>query len=284
MQNGYWVIRTYISGSVGEKIKYWVPGQKPIKSKRGIKRAVNSVEKNEKASEKNLARILNTNFGEGGVLVGLDYSDEAYNKIFAECTTGEEIMVTAEHQLSLCLRRVQREASKLGIDVKAVMVTADMDGETKRAVRVHHHIVVNEEAAELFGKKWKNGKRADYEYLHTQKDRTPLAHYLMEQRSHIYHGKAYVTTRNLERAKCIDRIAKNGSEIALPKNSELLYRSAHVMGLNQYLRYRILTNKGVNTEDEQGGTGTADSVFRMGEMERRRAPGTENDASYPKRR
>ncbi len=240
MQNGYWVIRTYTSGKVGEKIKYWVSGQKPSKNRKRIAADIRKLEKNEKQSEKNLARILNVNFGEEGVLVGLDYCDEAYNKLFGKCLTYEEMIEAAEHQVSLCLRRVQREAKKRGIEVKAVIVTADLDGETKECVRVHHHIVVNAEAAELFREKWKHGKSVDFEYLYAQKDRTPLAHYLMEQRTHIHNGKAYVTTRNLERAKCIDRIAKNGAEIALPKNCELLYRSAHVMGLNQYLRYRML--------------------------------------------
>ena len=238
--NGYWVIRTYTAGSVGEKIKYWVSGQKPVRSKRRVSSEVNKLEKNEKQSEKNLARILNATFGKSGVLVGLDYSDAAYKKLFSGCKSREEIAEAAEHQLSLCLRRVQREAKKRGIEVVAVLTTADRDGETGEETRVHHHVVVNEEAAELFGEKWKHGKDVDYEYLSRQKDRTPLAHYLMAQHARVPNGKAYITTRNCKRAKCVDRIAKNGAEIALPRNCELLYRSAHVAGLSQYLRYRIL--------------------------------------------
>lgn len=237
--NGYWVIRTYTAGSVGEKIKYWVPGEKPARSRRKATAEVNRLEKNEKQSEKNLARILNVNFGEEGVLVGLDYSDAAYEKLFSG-KSREEIAEEAEHQLSLCLRRVQREAKKKGIEVKAVLTTADRNGETGELVRVHHHLVVNEEAAELFGEKWKHGSGADYEYLTTQKDRTPLAHYLMEQYAKRSNSKAYIATRNLERAKVVDRIAKNGSEITVPKDCELLYRSTYVAGLSQYVRYRIL--------------------------------------------
>lgn len=241
MKEGYWVIRTYTAGSIGEKIKYWVSGIKPVRSRRRVSADVNRLEKNEKQSEKNLARILNTNFGREGVLVGLDYSDKAYEQIFKGCKNQAEVIERAKHQVSLCLRRVQREAKKQGIDVKAVLVTADLDGETGEPVRVHHHIVVNKEAAELFGSKWKHGQSVDYEYLYSdQKDRTALAHYLMSQISHIPGGKAYITTRNLEKAKCVDRIAKNGAEIALPRNSELLYRSAHTMGLSQYLRYRVI--------------------------------------------
>ena len=243
---GYWVIRTYISGSIGEKVKYYVSGNKPERSKRRATSDVNKIEKNEKQSEKNLARILNTNFGsQGGVLVGLDYSDKAYKKLFSECKDIQEVNECAKHQASLCLRRVQREAKKRGIEVKAVVVTADLDGETKECVRVHHHIVVNKEAAELFGEKWKHGNSVDYEYLYSdQKDRTPLAHYLMCQISHVRGGKAYITTKNLEKPKCIDRIAINGSEIALPKQSALIYRSAHAAGLNQYVRYMILDSSG----------------------------------------
>lgn len=254
MKDGYWVIRTYTAGSIGEKIKYWVSGSKPIRSKRRLSQDVNRLEKNDKQSEKNLARILNTNFGQqGGVLVGLDYSDAAYEKIFSGCKDEKEIIETAKHQVSLCLRRVQREAKAKGIEVKAVVVTADLDGSTKEEVRVHHHIVVNKEAAELFGSKWKHGVSVDYEYLYSdQKDRTALAHYLMTQISHIPGGKAYITTRNLEKVKCVDRIAKNGSEIALPRNSELLYRSAHAIGLSQYLRYRVLNNDDIEKIGEIG--------------------------------
>lgn len=251
MQDGYWVIRTYVSGRVEEKIKYWVSGQKPTRNKRKLCEYIRKQEQNEKQSEKNLARILNSEFGRDGVLVGLDYNVEAYRKLFAECRSREERLIEAEHQASLCLRRVQREAKKRGIEVRAVIVTADMDGETKKEVRVHHHIVVNREAAQLFGEKWKYSKRVDYENLQRQKDRTPLAHYLMEQRLHIYQGKAYTTTRNLKRTVYKDRIARNGAEIALPKNCELLYRSAHVMGLSQYLRYyRLEMTEDYDREEE----------------------------------
>lgn len=248
---GYWVIRTYISGNIGEKVKYYVSGNKPERSKRRATSDVNKIEKNEKQSEKNLARILNTNFGsQGGVLVGLDYSDASYKKLFGKCKDLQEVSECAKHQASLCLRRVQREAKKRGIEVKAVLVTADLDGETKESVRVHHHIVVNKEAAELFGEKWKHGNSVDYEYLYNdQKDRTPLAHYLMSQISHIQDGKAYITTRNLERPKCIDRIARSGAEITLPRQSALIYRSAHAAGLNQYLRYVILDEGQVRNDE-----------------------------------
>ena len=32
--NGYWVVRTYEAGAVGEKTKFWVPGERPSKSGR----------------------------------------------------------------------------------------------------------------------------------------------------------------------------------------------------------------------------------------------------------
>ena len=47
MANGYWVIRTYTAGAVGEKIKYWVPGEKPTKSERKIKSDIKQVQRNE---------------------------------------------------------------------------------------------------------------------------------------------------------------------------------------------------------------------------------------------
>lgn len=52
MVNGYWVIRTWESGPVGEKVKYWVPGQKPTKSERKIKQDLRKARQNKEASER----------------------------------------------------------------------------------------------------------------------------------------------------------------------------------------------------------------------------------------
>ena len=61
MTEGYWVIRTYTAGAVGEKIKYWVPGEKPTRSQRKLKSDIKQQQRNEANAEKHLARLLNEN-------------------------------------------------------------------------------------------------------------------------------------------------------------------------------------------------------------------------------
>lgn len=236
MVSGYWVIRTYVAGAIVEKTKYWLPGQKPTRSNKRLKTEIKKQEQNAKQSERILARVLNANFQEG-VLLGLDYDDENYNKIFGALETREEILEEAEHQAQLCLRRVRREADKLGIDVKAVIVTSDMDGETGELKRVHHHVVLNHEAVFLFQKKWRKSKRVDYKFLNSEKDRTALAHYLMAQVYKRENAKAYTCTRNLVHPEGKDRIAISSARMTVPKGAVLLFASEYALGINQYIRY-----------------------------------------------
>ena len=37
MKDGYWALRKYTAGPVGESSKYWIPGEKPSRSQRRIK-------------------------------------------------------------------------------------------------------------------------------------------------------------------------------------------------------------------------------------------------------
>ena len=84
MANGYWVIRTYTAGAVGEKIKYWVPGEKPTKSERKIKSDIKQVQRNEANAEKALARLIHANFTPRDYLLQFSYTEEALEKLRAE--------------------------------------------------------------------------------------------------------------------------------------------------------------------------------------------------------
>ena len=61
---GYWVTRTYISGKVGEKTKYYITGER-TRSSRKIKSTIKKQEQNDASAEKQLARLLNINFKAG---------------------------------------------------------------------------------------------------------------------------------------------------------------------------------------------------------------------------
>lgn len=78
---GYWAIRTYAAGAVGEKIKYWVPGEKPTKSERRLRSEIKKQQQNEAGVEKRMARSIHANFDSRDYLLGLDYSEEGLTMI-----------------------------------------------------------------------------------------------------------------------------------------------------------------------------------------------------------
>ncbi|BAK99722.1 hypothetical protein OBV_25240 [Oscillibacter valericigenes Sjm18-20] len=244
MKDGYWALRKYTAGPVGESIKYWIPGEKPSRSERRIKSDIRKQKANEANCERTFARLTHENFRNGiDQLVGLDYSQEGYEKMLASRVKNldglseiDRIMALAQHQAELFLRRVGRECKKRGIPFRYLMVTSDMDGKTGEAVRVHHHMIVNAEALDICKEKWTMGG-VDYEALWKRDDQTDLAEYLMKQVRRLPDAKKYTPSRNLIRPRPKDRIAINGSELRLPKGAALLYRSPYKPGMAQYIRY-----------------------------------------------
>nr|DAG65503.1 MAG TPA: hypothetical protein [Caudoviricetes sp.] len=253
--NGYWVIRTYEAGSVGEKIKYWVPGERPKKSVGRTASDIRKVQQNEASAVKRLARIINANFTQGDILLGLDYDSEGYKKLLSrsakikntrkargdtlpeeEAEEMECIRQAAEQEMTNFLRRVKRAG-----EIKYIAVTSDMDGKTGESVRVHHHLVINREALEACKEKWGLGG-VNYNGLSGQADYTDIAAYLMEQVRRIPDAKKYTASRNLTRPAPKDRVALNGSELRVPKGGQLLHRNEFSPGMPQYIRY-ILPHK-----------------------------------------
>lgn len=256
MAEGYWVIRTYEAGWIGEKTKYWVPGAKPSRSERRRKSEVKKQEQNEYSAVKNMARLMNANYGGGDDLIGLDYSDEGLARLIAwlikqgvpywtmdEAGQMEAVREAAEHELRNCLRRVKRELAKEGkVDLTFIAITSDMDGETGEAVRVHHHLMVPAGCREAFLKRWKQGG-VDWVALTDQVDYTPIAEYFLRQVRKVPDAKKYITSRNLFRPEPKDRVAITDCEVRPPRGAELLHRSEFKPGRPQYIRYALSAEK-----------------------------------------
>lgn len=241
-REGYWVIRTYRSGTVGEKIKYWVPGVKPSKSERRIRSEIRKQQSNEASAEKRAARILNENFTKHDALVTLSYSDKGLLKACKgiDASDPDQVYHAAHHQLRLWLRRVRRACKDAEVEVKTWAVSADVDGKTGEAVRVHHHIVISGEAVEIARSKWTLGV-SHWEHLYDSVDQTALASYLLRQVRRLPDEKKYIPSRNLVIPQPQDRIAKGGAEVTVPRGGQLLHRSEFKPGQPQYIRY-ILPN------------------------------------------
>ncbi len=243
MENtGYWVIRSYRAGMIGEKIKYWVPGERPTKSARQLRSDIRKQQQNEASAVKRVARLLHENFrGAVDVLLGLDYSREGLQELAAGLDQGaedyqERLYHAAHHQLRLWIRRVLRACKAAGIPVRYIAVTSDMDGETGETVRVHHHVVLNAEALAVALDKWTLGG-TNHEKLYGSLDQTPLAEYLLAQVRRLPDEKKYIPSRSLTIPQPKDRIARNGAELAVPRGGQILHRNEFKPGMPQYIRY-----------------------------------------------
>lgn len=254
-KEGYWVIRTYQAGPIGEKIKYWVPGKKPSRSQRRIKSEIKKQQQNENDAIKRVARIINENFTGGDVFDALTYSDDALKKLLDGMPIIEDleerlahIYKLAEHELGLFLRRCRNACKKAGVDFKYIAITSDMDGETGEHVRIHHHIVAKREVREIIRGLWTHGTIEKNAVWH-EKDHLGLAKYLMDQVCRIPDAKKYKRSRNLTIPEPKDRIALGGKEVQAPRGATMLYRGTFIPGRPQYIRY-ILPRK----EKSGGGT------------------------------
>lgn len=232
---GYWAIRTYTAGAVGEKIKYWVPGEKPTRSQRKLKSDIKQAQRNEANAVRGVARLIHANFTQEDYFVTVSYSDEALARMSGD---GEALYEAAEHQLRLWLKRARRVCRAAGVEMRYIAITADRDGKTGEAVRVHHHVIVNAEAAELLVSKWSAGG-TNREHLYAQADQTPLAEYMMAQVPKRENAKRYMPSRNLTIPQPKDRAALSGAELQVPRGGQLLMRSMWMPGMPQYIRYIV---------------------------------------------
>lgn len=256
MKEGYWVIRTYEAGSIGEKIKFFVPGDRPTgKIRRKDRDAVRKAEQNAYGAVKTLARLLNENFTSGDFLLGLDYSEEGLEKCKAygrkkglqvdaedEKTARDALWEAASYMLDNALRRVKRRMEKENMELKAAYITSDMDGQTGELVRVHHHLVVNAGAEQAFLSAWEKfglGGVSWTPLFEIQEDRSGIAEYFIRQVRRIPDAKKYRSTRNLRRPQPKDRVALSDAEVRVPAGASLLFRQEFKPGRPQYIRYKV---------------------------------------------
>lgn len=269
MKEGYWVVRTYEAGAVGEKTKFWVQGARPSsRSKRRERMEIRKQEQNEYSATKQLARLMNANCSQGDLLLGLDYSQEGMERLeayiaahplqteeheSAEEAHMEQLRLAAERELRLVFRRVKRELAKDGVDLWYIAITSDMDGDTKEAVRVHHHLIVPACAKEAFLSKWAELGSVDWEPLSNQADYTPIAEYFMRQVRRVPDAKKYVSSRNLARPQPKDRAVLSDAEVRVPKGGRLLHRNEFKPGRPQYIRYVLPQERQKRKRGEPGG-------------------------------
>lgn len=271
MKKGYFCIRTYEAGMIGEKTKFFVPGKRAENGKlsRRQRNAIRKQEQNEYSSQKALARIINANFVAGDLFLGLDYSDAGLEKILKwgrehglavdsedETVRQDAVWEAAAHELDIALRRVKRRLEKNGQELMAIYCTSDMDGETEEIVRVHHHLIVKAGVQEAFLAAWEKYGLGGVSWTalwDNQIDRTPIAEYIIKQVRRIPDAKKYRSTRNLKRPVPKTRVVYTDNELQVPRGGKLIYRQEMKNGPTvcrsdmsrqaQYIRYILTEGK-----------------------------------------
>lgn len=266
MKDGYWVVRTYEAGQVGEKTKYFVLGDRTRRNKRKEESSIKKQEQNEYSTKKRLARLINENFTHGDILLGLDYSDASYKKLERSARKAapdydslpeedqlRSIREAAAQEMVNYLRRVKRALEKEGCadELKYIAITSDMDGDTKETVRVHHHLIVPASCEHIVRMKWGHG--GTYcKPLSKQEDYMPIAEYLIAQVRGTLNAKKFVSSRNLIRPQPKDRVAVSDAEIRVPRNCKLIQRAEYKRGAPQYIRYILPEKKAADISSSDG--------------------------------
>ena len=266
MKDGYWVVRTYEAGQVGEKTKYFVLGDRTRRNRRKEESSIKKQEQNEYSAKKRLARLINANFTHGDILLGLDYSDASYKKLKRSARKAAPdydslpeddqlrcIREAAAQEMVNYLRRVKRALEKEGCadELKYIAITSDMDGDTKETVRVHHHLIVPASCEHIVRMKWGHG--GTYcKPLSKQEDYMPIAEYLIAQVRGALNAKKFVSSRNLVRPQPKDRIAVSDAEIRVPRNCKLIQRAEYKRGAPQYIRYILPEKKAADISSSGG--------------------------------
>lgn len=240
---------------VVERTKYFVrssAAEGTVRAKREARKGAARADN----AERQLARLLNNNFDAGkDIHVVLEYTERQIKQIAekAEAGTGartddtrakrDRMFCAAQRDLANFIRRCRRECAKEGTDLKYVGATSDMDGETGKKARLHHHFICNAEAAEAVRKKWR-GTAWIGELYNVNGDLSALASYIIAQVRPVEGTQRYVPSRNLEQPETSEPLPLIGnaalhmdSEMRVPKGAVLLYRSTYARGATQYIRF-----------------------------------------------
>ena len=157
----------------------------------------------------------------------------------------------ADREGALYWRRLK---CKLGNDIKVVLVTSDMDGDTGEIARVHCHIVLQTDKSvswDMLKELWPNGT-VDIKQLRQQADYSKLAAYLMRQVRHQTDKKKYRVSRGMQMPVTEEREIAFMSEIRTPPGAQVFERRFAVDESSQYVRY-LPKKKTVKIGGHKGG-------------------------------
>ena len=166
---------------------------------------------NEREAVKNLARVINCNFGTGDLWLTLTYGSDGLPVDLA----------AAKKDLSLFLRRLRRLFyAEHGRNPRYVTSTSRTDPETGEIVRLHHHIVMEAEAFETICQLWPK-EDITYRRMDGRGDYTGIARYIISQADKEPDAKKWSTSRgNMAKPIYTEPVPVTpGKPISIPKGA-----------------------------------------------------------------
>jgi len=229
--------RTYRSGDVIEKTRFWFRGKGAPRGPRRAKTEERHQERNDRSAVRKAARLLNVNFREG-ILVKLGMDEEHYAELEKLCGGDRDAMAAEyRHRVNLFLLRWKRAAKKRGEEIGHYWGAVCDKDHKGRPTRIHAHLVIQRgEYAEL-EKLWGHGKGLGWDPLSSRPDRTELAAYVMKQAARIGTGVRILASRGMEQPIVTEELLEDNKEIRLPAGAVECERSAYSPDAAQYVRY-----------------------------------------------
>ena len=244
-----WLTRKYIcKNGIVEKTKF--PARVPAgTTKRERKKEIARASRASDNAERELARWLNNNFSAvEDMHLLLTYSEQGYERLQARAaqlmaagirSEADALFMAAQKELENFVRRVRYDVG--AVELRYIGITSDMDGDTGKPVRLHHHVIINRAALKACMAKWaRMGFVMEEELYHVNGDFTALAQYLIRQVRYIPNAKRYTLSRNLTPPTVsapVEVVRYAESEMRVPRGCTLLYRAPYTRGASQYVRY-----------------------------------------------
>lgn len=244
MDGVIWQVREYrCQNGVCEKTKFPVYLGGFVRERtRQYARRVARAEKLSAESARDLALLMNNNFEAGrDSYLTLDYSQAGMDRLIMRAGTddADELYRSAEREMTNYTKRLRRACGAAGVELRYAYVTSDMDGKSFAPVRVHHHLVVNAEAAGLAERCWTAGGAKARTLYGAHGDLSELAAYMIGQVRQEPGKHRYHPSRNLERPEATRPVpAKNpDAPLRVPAGCDFIWRSESYAGRPQVLRY-----------------------------------------------
>ena len=241
-----WYVATIQSrNGVEEKIKYPVRILEEWDS-REQSRAVRRENRRLTTSEHELARWLNNNFQPGrDVHLVLEYGPEALAALeeragAMEGAAEDNLFRLGQKALGNFIRRVQRVMGSGGVRYAGCTSDRSERNGELRPARLHHHLIVNWEAAATCRKKWTAGAVLERELYNVKGDFHALAEYMLRQVRNVPGTHRYTVSRGLLppiRKPPVRVTRGQESRMRVPCGCIELYSSNYERGRPQYMRY-----------------------------------------------